>query len=590
MARSINLIKSVKPYFARYKKILFLDLLCAGLTTVVEMAFPMILRTLTDGAIGNSLLTMDRVVRLSLIFIVLKILAVIAGYYMTRTGHMMGAKIETDMRYDIFNHLQKLSDSYFNETKVGQIMARITSDLFDITEFAHHCPEEYFIGLIKVIVSFVILIQVNVSLSLMIFFTIPVMIFVASRYKNTMRKGFKDQKKQIGEINSNIEDSLLGVRVVKSFANEDMEMEKFQTGNNKFLDIKRETYTSMAGFSTVTNIFDGIMYAMVIFFGGLFVINGRMSGGDLVAFVLYVQTLLVAVRRIVDFTEQFQKGMTGIERFVETLNQDIDIFDDEDAVELEDVKGLIELDDVSFEYNDGEPILSNINMKIKPGENVALVGPSGGGKSTICNLIPRFWDVKSGAVRIDGKDVRKIKLKSLRNNIGTVQQDVYLFSGSVRDNILYGRPDATEEEMIEAAKAAGAYDFIIKLPEGFDTYIGERGVKLSGGQKQRLSIARVFLKNPPILILDEATSALDNKSEAIVQDSLEKLTLGRSTLTIAHRLTTVQNADLILVLTDDGIVERGSHRELMDKKGYYYKLYTQGGKNLDMMNLDLLKG
>ncbi|MDY6064936.1 MAG: ABC transporter ATP-binding protein [Finegoldia sp.] len=583
MGKNRELIQSVSPYFKKYRKVLFIDLLCAALTTVVEMVFPMILRSLTDGALGNNILTMNKIVRLSLIFIVLKAIAVVAGYYMTKTGHMMGAKIETDMRYDIFNHLQKLSDSYFNETKVGQIMARITSDLFDITEFAHHCPEEYFIGFIKILVSFIVLIQVNVALTVMIFVTIPIMIFVAGTYKTTMRKGFKDQKDQIGEINSNIEDSLLGVRVVKSFANEEMEMEKFQDGNNRFLDIKEETYSSMAGFSTVTSIFDGIMYAMVIFFGGLFVIRGRMSGGDLVAFVLYVQTLLVAVKRIVDFTEQFQRGMTGIERFAETMNQDIDIFDDEDAIELEDVKGKIELDSVYFEYNDGEPVLSDINFVIEPGQNVALVGPSGGGKSTICNLIPRFWDVSAGSVKIDNKDVRKIKLKSLRNNIGMVQQDVYLFSGSVRDNILYGKPEASEREMINAAKAAGAYDFIMNLPEGFDTYIGERGVKLSGGQKQRLSIARVFLKNPPILILDEATSALDNKSEAVVQESLEKLTVGRSTLTIAHRLTTVQNADLILVLTDDGIIERGSHRELMQKKGYYYKLYTQGGK-LEMIS------
>lgn len=581
MKRNLNLIKRVMPYFKKYKFILMFDLFCAALTTLTDMVLPMILRRLTNAGLGTYSLTREMVIRMAILLLIIKVIDLFAGFYMTKTGHIMGAKIETDMRYDVFQHLQKLSDSYFNETKVGQIMARITSDLFDITEFSHHCPEEYFIGFIKIIVSFVILVRLNALLTVILFLSIPLMIVFASKYNRRMRKGFKEQKHHIGVLNADIEDSLLGVKVVKSFANEDVEIEKFQKGNKKFLDIKSETYASMAGFNTITKAFDGIMYIIVVLFGGLFLVEGKMSSGDIVAFILYVQTLLTTVRRIVEFTEQFQRGMTGIERFTEIMGQDIEIFDDEDAVDLEDVKGKIEIKDVSFKYNNNsENVLNNISFTINPGQKVALVGPSGGGKTTLCNLIPRFYDVEDGEILVEGIDVRKIKLQSLRSNIGMVQQDVYLFSGTVRENILYGKPDATEQEVIDAAKAAGAYDFIMNLENGFDTYVGERGVMLSGGQKQRISIARVFLKNPPILILDEATSALDNKSEFIVQESLENLAKGRSSLTIAHRLTTVQNADLILVLTEEGIIERGTHQQLMEQEGYYYNLYTQGGRLL----------
>ncbi|MDU5970478.1 MAG: ABC transporter ATP-binding protein [Finegoldia magna] len=581
MKRNLNLIKRVMPYFKKYKFILMFDLFCAALTTLTDMVLPMILRRLTNAGLGTYTLTREMIFRMAGLLLIMKIIDLFAGFYMTKTGHIMGAKIETDMRYDVFQHLQKLSDSYFNETKVGQIMARITSDLFDITEFSHHCPEEYFIGLIKIIVSFAILVRLNTLLTVILFLSIPLMIVFASKYNRRMRKGFKEQKRHIGVLNADIEDSLLGVKVVKSFANEDVEIEKFQKGNKKFLDIKSETYSSMAGFNTITKAFDGIMYIIVVLFGGLFLVEGKMSSGDIVAFILYVQTLLTTVRRIVEFTEQFQRGMTGIERFTEIMDQDIEIFDDEDAVDLENVKGKIEIKNVSFKYNNNnENVLNNISFTINPGQKVALVGPSGGGKTTLCNLIPRFYDVEDGEILVEGIDVRKIKLQSLRSNIGMVQQDVYLFSGTVRENILYGKPDATEQEIIDASKAAGAYDFIMNLENGFDTYVGERGVMLSGGQKQRISIARVFLKNPPILILDEATSALDNKSEFIVQESLENLAKGRSSLTIAHRLTTVQNADLILVLTEEGIIERGTHQELMEKRGYYYNLYTQGGRLL----------
>ncbi|KXA10528.1 ABC transporter ATP-binding protein [Finegoldia magna] len=581
MKRNLNLIKRVMPYFKKYKFILMFDLFCAALTTLTDMVLPMILRRLTNAGLGTYTLTREMIFRMAGLLLIMKIIDLFAGFYMTKTGHIMGAKIETDMRYDVFQHLQKLSDSYFNETKVGQIMARITSDLFDITEFSHHCPEEYFIGLIKIIVSFAILVRLNTLLTVILFLSIPLMIVFASKYNRRMRKGFKEQKRHIGVLNADIEDSLLGVKVVKSFANEDVEIEKFQKGNKKFLDIKSETYSSMAGFNTITKAFDGIMYIIVVLFGGLFLVEGKMSSGDIVAFILYVQTLLTTVRRIVEFTEQFQRGMTGIERFTEIMDQDIEIFDDEDAVDLENVKGKIEIKNVSFKYNNNnENVLNNISFTINPGQKVALVGPSGGGKTTLCNLIPRFYDVEDGEILVEGIDVRKIKLQSLRSNIGMVQQDVYLFSGTVRENILYGKPDATEQEIIDASKAAGAYDFIMNLENGFDTYVGERGVMLSGGQKQRISIARVFLKNPPILILDEATSALDNKSEFIVQESLENLAKGRSSLTIAHRLTTVQNADLILVLTEEGIIERGTHQQLMEKRGYYYNLYTQGGRLL----------
>lgn len=581
MKRNLNLIKRVMPYFKKYKFILMFDLFCAALTTLTDMVLPMILRRLTNAGLGTYSLTREMVIRMAILLLIIKVIDLFAGFYMTKTGHIMGAKIETDMRYDVFQHLQKLSDSYFNETKVGQIMARITSDLFDITEFSHHCPEEYFIGFIKIIVSFVILVRLNSMLTVILFLSIPIMIVFASKYNRRMRKGFKEQKHHIGVLNADIEDSLLGVKVVKSFANEDVEIEKFQKGNKKFLDIKSETYASMAGFNTITKAFDGIMYIIVVLFGGLFLVEGKMSSGDIVAFILYVQTLLTTVRRIVEFTEQFQRGMTGIERFTEIMDQDIEIFDDEDAVDLENVKGKIEIKDVSFKYNNNsENVLNNISFTINPGQKVALVGPSGGGKTTLCNLIPRFYDVEDGEILVEGIDVRKIKIQSLRSNIGMVQQDVYLFSETVRENILYGKPDATEQEVIDAAKAAGAYDFIMNLENGFDTYVGERGVMLSGGQKQRISIARVFLKNPPILILDEATSALDNKSEFIVQESLENLAKGRSSLTIAHRLTTVQNADLILVLTEEGIIERGTHQQLMEQKGYYYNLYTQGGRLL----------
>ena len=575
-----QLIKKVLPYFYKYRFTLFLDLFCAGLTTASEMILPLLLRALTNRAVEDlASITMDFVLRLSLIYLVIKTIEVIAQYFMTSIGHIMGARIETDMRRDLYAHLQSLSDTFYNETKVGVIMSRITNDLFDITEFAHHCPEEYFIGAIKILISLIILLKINVKMTLLIYLMIPLMIYFSGHYRNKMRRAQKDQRVHIGHLNSSIEDSLLGIKVVKSFANEDVEREKFTEENNKFLGIKKRYYRSMAGFNTINRIFDGLMYLILIASGGYFLMKGEIGPEDLIVYVMFIQSLLATVRRIIEFTEQFQKGMTGIERFAEIMAIEPDIKDKEDALEIKNVRGEISFKNVDFSYGKGEgKVLNNFSVDITPGEKLAIVGPSGAGKTTICNLIPRFYDLDAGSVTVDGIDVRDIKIKSLRENIGIVQQDVYLFSGTVKDNIGYGKSTASDREIIEAAKLAGAYEFIKSLPHGFDTYVGERGVKLSGGQKQRISIARVFLKNPPILILDEATSALDNKSEIVVQDSIEKLSKGRTTITIAHRLTTVQNADLILVMTRDGIVERGSHQELMAKKGYYYNLYTKGGR------------
>ena len=575
-----HLIKKVLPYFYKYRFTLFLDLFCAGLTTASEMILPLLLRALTNRAVEDlASITMDFVLRLSLIYVIIKTIEVIAQYFMTSIGHIMGAKIETDMRRDLYAHLQGLSDTFYNETKVGVIMSRITNDLFDITEFAHHCPEEYFIGAIKILISLIILLKINVKMTLLIYLMIPLMIYFSGHYRNKMRRAQKDQRVHIGHLNSSIEDSLLGIKVVKSFANEDVEREKFTEENNKFLGIKKRYYRSMAGFNTINRFFDGLMYLILIASGGYFLMKGEIGPEDLIVYVMFIQSLLATVRRIIEFTEQFQKGMTGIERFAEIMAIEPDIKDKEDALEIKNVRGEISFKNVDFSYGKGDSkVLNNFSVDITQGEKLAIVGPSGAGKTTICNLIPRFYDVDAGSVTVDGIDVRDIKIKSLRENIGIVQQDVYLFSGTVKDNIGYGKSTASDREIIEAAKLAGAYEFIKSLPNGFDTYVGERGVKLSGGQKQRISIARVFLKNPPILILDEATSALDNKSEIVVQDSIEKLSKGRTTITIAHRLTTVQNADLILVMTRDGIVERGSHQDLMAKRGYYYNLYTKGGR------------
>lgn len=571
-----ELIKRFLPYFRPYYKTLFTDLFCAALTTICEIILPLIIRQITNTALQDvALLTTKMIAGLGFLYFILRIIDCLANYYMADVGHVMGAKIETDMRRDAYAHLQQLSNTYFNNTKVGQIMGRITNDLFEVTEFAHHCPEEFFIAGLKIVISFIILARIHLLLTVMVFIFVPIMTIVCRMINRKMRSAFGQQRYQIGELNAKIEDSLLGQKVVKAFTNEELEKEKFEEGNQEFLKIKTYTYMLMGMFNTSTRVFDGLMYLVVILGGGYFLMEQQILPGDMVAYVMYVSTLIATIRRIIEFAEQFQRGITGIERFIQIMDADIEIFDEPDAKELVNPKGEIIFENVSFEYpDDHNKVFHHLNLTIHAGEKLAIVGPSGGGKTTLCNLIPRFYDVSGGTITVDGTSIRNLTLKSLRQNIGIVQQDVYLFSGTVYDNIAYGKPGASREEVIEAAKKAGADEFIRGLRDGYDTYVGERGVKLSGGQKQRISIARVFLKNPPIIILDEATSALDNESEYAVAKSLNELAKGRTTLTIAHRLSSIRNSDRILVLTDEGIVEEGNHDELMALGGIYHQFYV----------------
>lgn len=574
--KSGELLKRFLPYYQKYWKIVVIDLLCAGLTTVCELVLPMIIRFITNEGMNNlASLTVATVLRLGVLYLCLRIVDTMANFYMAYTGHVMGTQIETDMRRDAYAHLQKLSNTYYNNTKVGQIMGRITNDLFDVTEFSHHCPEEFFIAGIKAVISFIILAQINVWLTVIIFVVVPVMVVTCTVINLRLREAFRRQRVQIGELNARIEDSLLGQKVVKAFTNEEKEQEKFEEDNRRFYQIKKDTYKFMAAFHTTTRAFDGLMYLVLLIAGGIFMIKGRIAPADLVAYVMYVTTLIATIRRIIEFAEQFQRGMTGIERFVQIMDSDIEIFDEPDAVACVEPEGNISFRNVSFEYpDDHNVVFKGLNLEIEQGEKIAIVGPSGGGKTTLCNLIPRFYDIDEGDILLDGVNIRHYTLKSLRQNIGMVQQDVYLFSGTVYENIAYGRERASKEEVVEAAKRAGAHEFIMALKDGYNTYVGERGVKLSGGQKQRISIARVFLKNPPILIMDEATSALDNESEFQVAKSLEALEKGRTTITIAHRLSSIRNSDRILVLTEEGIVEEGTHESLLALGGMYYQFYV----------------
>ena len=573
--KNSGIMKSFIKYFKPYKTVLMLDLFFACLTTVCELVLPMIVRHITNVAsLGDGGLLLSTVLKLGVLYLFLRLVDTYACYYMSYQGHVMGVRVETDMRRDMFSHLMKLSFNYYDNAKVGQIMSRISNDLFDITEFAHHGPEEIFICTIKIAGSFIILSSVNFWLTLIIFAILPIMMISVIFFRKGMKEAFKKQREEIGDLNSQVEDCLLGVRVVKSFANEHKEEEKFEKGNQSFFRAKKNAYVYMARFHSSTRFFDGVMYVAVLIAGSLFMVYQKITAADLIAYFLYIQTLIASIRRLVEFTEQFQRGVTGIERFNEIMNEVPDISDSEGACDIENVEGNISFKNISFSYaGNNDSVLSNINIDVKKGDNIAIVGPSGSGKTTLCNLLPRFYELTEGDITIDGTSVKDITLDSLRNNIGVVQQDVYLFSGTIKENICYGCENATDDEITDAAKMAGAHEFIMSLPQGYDTYVGERGLKLSGGQKQRVSIARLFLKNPPILILDEATSALDNESELVVQKSLERLAKGRTTFTIAHRLTTIKNATRIIVLTDEGITESGTHKELIEKNGEYAKLY-----------------
>lgn len=569
-------LKKMISYYKPYRKVFWADMFFATLSAAIALALPLVTRYVTSTLIY--LETAEILHQIKIIAVVLLAMVAVDCYskfFISNYGHVMGAKIEYDMRAEIFAHLQKLSFGYYDNQKVGQLMSRITTDLFDITELMHHGPENLILSVIKILGAFVILINISPMLTLAAFIVLPAMFVYAYFYNGKMRRAFKQNRVRIAEINAQIEDNLSGIRVVKSFANEEIENEKFKVGNDGFLSAKKNSYHYMGGYHAGLGAFTTLIQVCVIVAGAYLIAKGSIDVSDLVTFLLYISVFTDPVRTLIDFTEQFQNGYTGFERFCEIMDIEPDIKDKEGAMELSDVKGDISFSHVSFQYEENtEHVLNDINLYVPAGSYMALVGSSGAGKSTLCSLIPRFYDVTEGTIKIDGKDIRDIKLKSLRDHIGIVQQDVYLFVGTVYDNIRYGRPDATREEVIEAAKNANAHDFIMSLPNGYETDIGQRGIKLSGGQKQRLSIARVFLKNPPILIFDEATSALDNESEKVVQDSLEKLAKNRTTFVIAHRLSTIKNAEKILVLTEEGIEEEGTHDELIAKGGIYEKLYN----------------
>lgn len=571
-----GLFRKMLTYYKPYMRVFWTDMFFAALSAGVALVIPLIVRFVTYNLINQD----TDVILSKLPYIIAGLITLVAidcysKFYICNYGHVMGSKIEYNMRAEIFAHYQKLSFSFYDDQKVGQLMSRITTDLFDISELMHHGPENIILSVIKIAGAFIIMVNINPMLTLAAFAILPIMLVYAYCLNKKMRRAFRRNREKIADINEQIEDNLSGIRVVKSFANEDIENQKFKKGNDGFLAAKKNSYFYMGSYQAGLGAFTTLIQVSVIIAGIFLIVNGRVSASDMVTFVLYINVFTDPVRTLIDFTEQFQNGYTGFERFQEILSIEPDIEDSETAVELTDVKGDITFDNVSFHYGDNdETVLNNISLNVPAGAYMALVGSSGAGKSTLCSLIPRFYDVTDGSIKIDGKDVRDIKLKSLRDHIGIVQQDVYLFVGTVYDNIRYGKPDATREEVIEAAKNANAHDFIMSLPDGYDTDIGQRGIKLSGGQKQRLSIARVFLKNPPILIFDEATSALDNESEKVVQDSLEKLAKNRTTFVIAHRLSTIRNAERILVLSEDGIEEEGTHDELIANKGTYEKLYS----------------
>ena len=565
----MNTIKKFIHYYGPYKAVFFIDLICAAVISLVDLAYPQILRTMT-----KTLFTQDKDIILHALpviaasLFVMYIVQSLCKYYVTYQGHMMGAKMERDMRRELFDHYQELSFSYYSRNNSGQMMSKLVSDLFDISEFAHHGPENLFISLVKIVGAFIFLVFINKKLALPLILLVIVMFVFSFRQNAKMQETFMENRRKIGDVNASLQDTLSGFRVVQSFANEDIERAKFKKSNEAFLVSKRDNYHCMGSFMSSNLFFQGMMYLVTLVYGGYLIAQGEMQTADLAMYALYIGIFISPIQILVELVEMMQKGLSGFRRFLDVMETESEITDAPDARELTDVKGHVSYAHVSFHYSDDNtPVLSDISIDIPAGKSVALVGPSGGGKTTICSLLPRFYDVTEGRITVDGKDIRSLTLKSLRNNIGTVQQDVYLFDGTIRDNIAYGKPGASDEEIIAAAKRASIHDFIMELPQQYDTYVGERGTRLSGGQKQRISIARVFLKNPPILILDEATSALDNESERWIQRSLEELSQNRTTITIAHRLSTIRDADEFIVITEDGIAERGTHQELLHMNG-----------------------
>ena len=572
----MNTIKKFIHYYGPYKAVFFIDLICAAVISLVDLAYPQILRTMT-----KTLFTQDKNVILHALpviaasLFVMYIVQSLCKYYVTCQGHMMGAKMERDMRRELFDHYQELSFSYYSRNNSGQMMSKLVSDLFDISEFAHHGPENLFISLVKIVGAFIFLFFINRKLALPLILLVIVMFVFSFRQNAKMQETFMENRRKIGDVNASLQDTLSGIRVVQSFANEDIERVKFKKSNEAFLVSKRDNYHCMGSFMSSNLFFQGMMYLVTLVYGGYLIAQGEMQTSDLAMYALYIGIFISPIQILVELVEMMQKGLSGFRRFLDVMETESEIRDADNAVELTDVKGHVRYDHVSFHYSDDEtPVLSDISIDIPAGKSIALVGPSGSGKTTICSLLPRFYDVTGGSITVDGKDIRGLTLKSLRSQIGMVQQDVYLFDGTIKDNIAYGKPGASDEEIINAAKCASIHDFIMELPDGYDTYVGERGTRLSGGQKQRISIARVFLKNPPILILDEATSALDNESERWIQKSLEELSKNRTTITIAHRLSTIRDADEIIVITEDGIAERGTHAELLEKNGLYAAYYN----------------
>lgn len=567
----MHTLKKFIPYYSPYRAVFVLDLICAAMISLIDLAYPQILRTMTKTVFaGKSSAILQVLLPIGVAMLIMYIVQALCKYYVSYQGHMMGANMERDMRQQLFDHYEKLSFSYYDQNNSGQMMSKLVSDLFDISEMAHHGPENLFISLIKIIGSFVFLFVINRWLAIPLLVLVFFMILFSYSQNRRMQATFMDNRQKIGDINSSLQDTLAGIRVVQSFANEEIERDKFRHSNENFLHSKDANYRCMGSFMSGNLFFQGLMYLVTLVFGGWLIAKGQMETADLAMYALYIGIFISPIQILVELTEMMQKGLSGFRRFLAVVETEPDIVDAEDAKPLENVKGTVEYKDVSFRYSDDDTlVLSDVSFRIDAGKSIALVGPSGSGKTTICSLLPRFYDVTGGSIRIDGKDIRSLSLESLRNNIGLVQQDVYLFCGSIKDNISYGKPGASIEEIIDAAKKANIHDFIMSLPDGYDSYVGERGTRLSGGQKQRISIARVFLKNPPILILDEATSALDNESERWIQHSLEELAKNRTTITIAHRLSTIRNADEILVVADTGIAERGTHEELLAANGIY---------------------